>query len=257
VSGLDCEHVITRSVRDTAAFLDVTAGDEPGAPYAAPRGVPSWRAILDETLPVLTIGLTTQRPDGSAIDPAIAAAIERAAARLADMGHRIEPFEWPDMRFAGEAAALFWELEIAALIEQEVTRRGYPPAEDDLEWTCRLAWERSGQRSAMDVWRARQAQNQVSRVMAGRFAGIDALVTPVTAAPPPLVGGFVAADCRDFDAWATAAYAFAPFTELFNLTGQPAISVPVGTMDGNLPIGAQIVGRFGDEATILRLAQLL
>lgn len=257
VGGLDCEHVITRSVRDSAAFLDATAGDDPGAAYAAPAGVPSWLAALDEPLPALKIGLTTMRPDASTIDPAIAASVERAASMLAEMGHAILPFEWPDLSGAGDAAALFWELEIAALIEQEVARRGYPPADDDIEWTCRDAWERSTRRTAMDVWRARQEQNRASRAMARRFAGIDLLITPTTAAGPPLIGGFVDDDCRDFAVWSRTAYAYAPFTEIFNLTGQPALSMPIGTMQDNLPIGAQIVGHFGDEATVLRLARVL
>ncbi|MCY1183435.1 6-aminohexanoate-cyclic-dimer hydrolase [compost metagenome] len=90
--------------------------------------------------------------------------------------------------------------------------------------------------------------------MAGLFSDIDVLITPTVALAPPLIGGFTAAKEQELQVWYDNAYAFSPFTEIFNLTGQPAISIPVGVMRDGIPIGLQIIGQYGDEETILRLA---
>ena len=254
VGGLDAEHVLTRSVRDSALLLDVVAGYESGAPYAAPPAPASWLDCLKTRSPALRIGFACARPDGSSIDAAIHKAILNAVDFLSRDGHQVRPFNWPDMTGAGAAAALFWQLEIEALMTHKAQARGYPLSAEDVEWITYEFYQCSRQRTALDLHHARMVQNKVSHDMARRFADIDVLITPTVALAPPLIGGFVGAGEQNLEAWYKNAYAFSPFTEIFNLTGQPAISIPVGVMEAGLPIGLQIVGKFGDEESILRLA---
>jgi amidase len=254
VGGLDSEHVLTRTVRDSALLLDVLSGYEPGAPYAAPPAPLSWLECLKTRSPRLKIAFACARPDGSNIDEAIHKAILNAVDFLSKDGHELRPFNWPDMTKAGAAAALFWQMEIEALMEHKAQTRGYPISAQDVEWITYEFYKCSTQRTALDVHHARATQNKVSHDMADSFTDIDVLITPTVALAPPLIGGFVATGERYLDEWYKNAYAFSPFTEVFNLTGQPAISIPVGIMENGLPIGMQIVGKFGDEETILRLA---
>jgi amidase len=254
VGGLDCEHVLTRTVRDTALLLDVLSGYEPGAPYTAPPAPASWLESLKAKSPRLKIAFACYRPDGSSIDNAIHKAILNAVNILSKDGHELRPFRWPDMNNAGAAAAVFWQMEIEALMEHQARTRGFPISDEDVEWITYEFYKCSRRRTALDVHHARATQNKVSRDMADSFTGIDVLITPTVALPTPLIGGFVTTGERYLDEWYKNAYAFSPFTEVFNLTGQPAISIPVGIMENNLPIGMQIVGKFGDEETVLRLA---
>ncbi|CAM3035519.1 amidase [Pseudomonas plecoglossicida] len=254
VGGLDCEHVLTRTVRDTALMLDVLAGFEAGSPYAAPPGPASWLESLKSRSAPLKIAFSCARPDGTDIDDAIARAVLGVVDLLGSDGHRLQDFTWPDITGAGDAAAVFWQLEIEALMSQRALDLGRPLHKTDVEWVTYAMYEASKARSALDVYNARQVQNRVSRTMAALFNDIDVLITPTVALPPPLIGGFTAAKAQELQVWYDNAYAFSPFTEVFNLTGQPAISVPIGIMQDGLPIGLQLVGRFGDEETILRLA---
>lgn len=255
VSGLNSDFVLTRTVRDTAALLDVLAGPDPGAPYLAPDPGIFWSACLTAPLRRLRIGVTMLRPDGTPSDPEIAEAVDALAAWLAGEGHAIEPFVWPDLAEAADAAAMFWQMEIGELVEQRVRALGRPPREDEIEVLSRISWEGSRRASAFDYMAARAAQNRVSRRVAAAMAPFDLLLTPTNASLPPPIGGLVAPGGWDYDYWIREAYRFAPFTELFNLTGQPAISLPAAVSPAGLPIGVQLVGRFGDDATLLRLAQ--
>ena len=254
VGGLDCEHVLTRTVRDTALMLDVLAGFEAGAPYAAPPGPASWLQSLQASSAPLKIAFSCTRPDGTGIDDAIGNAVLAVVDFLGADGHRLQDFKWPDITGAGDAAAVFWQLEIEALMTQRSLDLGRPLQEGDVEWVTYAMYQASKARSALDVYNARHVQNRISRNMAALFSDIDVLITPTVALAPPLIGGFTAAKAQELQVWYDNAYAFSPFTEIFNLTGQPAISVPIGVMRDGLPIGLQLVGKFGDEETILRLA---
>ena len=255
VSGLDCEYVLTRTVRDTAAFLDISAAPDLGAPYQAPAFAGSWLSASTVKGRRQRIGVTTLRPDGSPVDSEIAAATLRIAAFLEGEGHEVEAFVWPDLSDAGSAAEVFWQLDIAAHIERRCAELGRLPKPEELEPLSWAAWEQTKARSALDYYQAKLRQNRVSRAMATAMGSMDAILLPTTAAMPPRIGGFHAGKSFDYAGWSSKAYAFAPFTEIFNLTGQPAISLPVAELNTKrLPIGMQIAGRFGDEAGLLALS---
>jgi len=257
VSGLNVEGVLTRSVRDTARLLEVLAGPDPGAPYqAAPLDGPGT-APFEGSPRRYRIGVATVRPRGDRIDAEVEAQVEEVARLFSGWGDQVIPFHWPDINAAGGAAAVFWHAEIAVLVEQRIAALGREPREDELEPLSHHAWMGTRRRSALDYLAAKATQNEVSRRMAAAFSDIDALLLPTTAAPPPPLGAFNGVGVFDYDAWGRAAYDFAPFTEIFNLTGQPAITLPVGMTRNGLPIGIQLAAPFGEDGLLLELGQRL
>lgn len=252
VSGLNVEGVLTRTVRDTALFLDVLAGSDPGAPYQAPSHEGRWRDIKE--VRHLRVGVVTAPPLGGTTAAAIVAAVEATADALAAAGHTIVPWTWPDLAGAAEAATVFWQGEIGELVEARIHTLGREPRADELELVCRRAWQETRARGVLDFLAAKAEQNRISRAVAAAFADIDALLLPATSDFPPPVGLFAT---LDYDSWCKAAYGYAPFSEIFNMTGQPAISLPVAVSDDGLPIGVQLAGRFGEDALLLSLAQTL
>lgn len=257
VSGLNVEGLLTRSVRDTARWLHALEGHDPGAPYQSP---PLHRAADGPTgarTRRLRIGLIATPPHGGTIDSEIEAQIEEVARLLSRWGHELCAFAWPDIAGAGDAAAVMWQAEIAMLIEGRIAALGREPRAEEIEPLSRYAWSATRRRSALDYLAAKDAQNQISRRMAHAFRELDALLLPTTAAPPPALGAFGGAEAFSYESWGGAAYAFAPFTEIFNLTGQPALSLPVGATRSGLPIGVQFAAAFGEDLLLLDLAQRL
>lgn len=263
VSGLDAEHVLVRSVRDTAAFLDTSSAWDDGAPYQAPPGPGSFLDSLALPIGPQRIGMTVSRPDGRMAAPEIVAATERTAETLVRMGHTIVPFHWPDLAGADEAAGMFWHLDLAWLIEGRRQIIGRDPEPGELEPVSWFALRRARSLTALDYLRARSSQNRISRAIAAKFTEIDALLLPTTATLPPLIGQYPGPHGQerdgkyDHETWLDAGYDYCPFTEIFNLTGQPALSLPVGLSASGLPIGIQLATRFGDEALLLAIAHQL
>jgi amidase len=256
--GLNCEHVLTRSVRDSAAFLDATAGPEQGAPYRVARSVPSYLTALKEPGTSLRIACISNRLDGSAVEPQIEAGLEAAAALLEDLGHEVIPSRFPAevaMDAAGEGWAALWLIDIAALIAQRARDLGCEPGLTDIEQLPRYIVARIARMSALEYLEVRSLAHRVSLAMAREFDAYDVIMTPATATLPP-PRGLIDGNAPDFnyERWAAAAYGFAPFSEIFNVTGQPAASLPMFESDAGLPIGIQLVGRQDQDHVLLRLA---
>jgi amidase len=258
VAGLNAESMITHTVRDIAALLSVLSALEQGAPYQTRPPIADWLQIQSRAARRLTIGVTRIRPDGTPVHPTIVSAVDRIQALLGNLGHRFVPFEWPDIAGAGSAAEVFWQGEIAELIEARKVMLGREPSDDEIEPLSRHAWTATRRRSALDYLAAKSIQNRVTRRMAAAFEPIDVLLLPVTADLPPLIGAFTDySDTFSYEKWAKAAYGFAPFTEIFNLTGQPALSIPALLSAEHLPIGVQLVAGFGEDELLLSVAQTL
>ena len=256
VAGLNSEGVLTRSVRDTSALLALLSAPDAGAPYLSPPlDLPTVAALPGARR--YRIGVVTDKPDGGAVQPEIEAHVDGIAATLAGWGHELLPFTWPDLAEAGAAAEVFWHGEIAEAIEARIAALGREPREDELEPLSRHAWQQTRRRTALDFLAAKSSQNRISRRIAAAMFGLDVLLLPTTASTPPLLGAFAGGGEFDYEAWGRTAYDFAPFTELFNLTGQPAISLPTGLTDSVLPIGVQLVAGFGADSILLELGQRL
>jgi amidase len=259
--GLVAEHAVTRSVRDSAALLDATSGMQAGDPYYAP---PTPRPFLEEvgTPPgKLRIALLVSAPSGTNVDPDCIAAAQDAARLCADLGHEVE--EGPTIRELSikpemlvDAFMTHWAAGNAWLIDSLSFAVGRKPVEGDLEPLTQILIAMGHRRTAPSYLLAVQILQVYSRRIAALFEKYDVLLTPTLAEPPPLLGSFDAPpDDPTFPLRRSGL--FCPFTPLFNGTGQPAMSVPLYWNDAGLPIGSQFAGRFGDEATLFRLAAQL
>jgi amidase len=253
--GLDCEHVLTRSVRDSALMLDVTGGAESVSRY--PSRVPSapFAQAPSAAVPLLRIGIAMRSPAGLAPIGEIGAAVEAAAATLARAGHRITEFHYPASANIGEPAAIVWMSAIAEEIDFYRHQVGREPGRDELEaltWASVALGKRC---NAVDYVRARRALTAATREMAQGFAAIDVLLLPTTADLPPRTGQIDGrTEAFALDRWNEESYGYAPYTEVFNVTGQPAISLPLAMSSSGLPIGVQLAAPLGEDARLLALA---
>jgi amidase len=256
--GLDSEHVLARTVRDSALMLDVTAGAEatsrsplklPAVPFAAGLGVAA---------PGLRIGITLRAPGGMRPIGEIATAVERVAAVLARAGHRVGEFTFPESASIGEPAAIIWMTAIAEEIDFYRKRVGHAPEALELEalsWASVALGERC---TAVDYVRARRALTAATRDMTRVFDEFDVLLLPTTAELPVRIGQIDGrTSAFDLDRWNTQSYGYAPYTEIFNASGQPAISLPLAMSSTGLPIGVQIAAPLGEDARLLSLAAWL
>ncbi|MGO8858418.1 MAG: amidase [Steroidobacteraceae bacterium] len=256
--GLDCEHVLTRTVRDSALMLDLTAGPE--ATSRVPLRLPSsgFASAVAAAVPSLRIGITLAAPGGMRPNQEIGAAVEATASHLAQAGHQVKEFDFPESANIGEPALIIWLTAIAEEIDfyRKVVGRSPEPHElEALTWAGVALGSRC---TALDYVRARRALTRATRDMADVFKRFDVLLLPTTAELPVKIGqidGRTAA--FDLDRWNSDSYGYAPYTEIFNATGQPAVSLPLGMSKAGLPIGVQLAAPLGEDARLLSLAAWL
>jgi len=272
-SGLDTNGVLTRSVRDSAALLDVIAGPAPGDPYAAPQQA---RPFLEEVRFApgrLRVAFTKESLFGHSTDPECAAAVEDASHLLAGLGHDVAETR---PAFPRDALVRAYLVVVAAGISAEVAdaarATGRRPGPHNLEpETWGLV---AGGRllSARDLALAELEIHRASRAVAAFFEAHDVLLTATTSLPSLPLGAVKAtrlerASVRIVSRLGSSALIEKLFSEmgarsfdatgntmLFNQTGQPAMSLPLHFTKAGLPVGVQVVARFGDEATLFRLA---
>jgi amidase len=252
--GLDCEHVLARSVRDSALMLDLTSGAESTTRYPL-RSAESFVAAANAAVPRLRIGVALRAPGGMMPVDEIGAAVEQTAAALRRAGHAVSEFQFPDSANIGEQSAFVWMAATAEEIDFYRGRVGRDPRANELEaltWACVALAKRC---TAVDFLRARRALTAATRDMADAFQRIDVLLLPTTAALPVLTGQIDGrTEAFDMDRWNRDSYSYAPYTEIFNVTGQPAISLPLAVSSGGLPIGVQFAAPIGEDARLLKLA---
>jgi len=264
-SGIIHEHAVTRTVRDSAALLDVTSGPDVGDPYCAP---PKERPFLEEVRREagrLKIGFLTSIPKGwheeeTTVHPDCESAVKDAARVCEGLGHIVEEIA-PDQLshpntpvtfgyifsgFVGHVVA-YWEKELGKKITQ-----------DELESVTWGRYQACLKRTGADYLVAMEENQRFSRKIArwyheGRY---DLLLSPTMTIPPTRLGAFQPTP-DDPMKWVGVTHSFAAFTRIQNMTGQPAMSVPLFWNKDNIPIGVQFAGRFGDEATLFRLAAQL
>lgn len=252
LAGGAVEGVLTRTVRDSAALVDVLAGNAPGDPYAAPALHGPLLAETGRPTGRLRIALSLRPPYPCAIDEDCRAAALAAARLLSDLGHRVEEADPPiDEGELDHAFLVAMSVNIANAIALRGEGRAF--SADDFEPVTWAMIERGRALSGIDYVRATQAFHRLGRTVAPFFRRHDLLLTPTLATLPPLLGHL---DTRtaDLDGFLRRLFSFAPFTRPWNATGQPAISLPLHWTASGLPVGVQFVARYGDEATLVRLA---
>ncbi|MGV8996046.1 MAG: amidase [Parvibaculaceae bacterium] len=257
VAGLCSEHILSRSVRDSAAMLDATHGGEAGDPYAAP---PVERSYLSEVFSEagrLRIAVCKTDHDGKAVHADCLAGVEATAKLLTDLGHEVEEAKPP--MAAGEAAAYFlpmWAAYLAWDIDAEAERRGRPPKDDELQGLTWGFYEIGKSITAGQFLDLRTKAQAMSRRIAQFMNGYDVTLSP-TLAQPPVLNGLLDLNERDALKGFLPLADYTPFAMVQNLTGQPSMSLPLHWSADGLPIGMLFSARFGDEATLFRLAAQL
>jgi amidase len=251
MSGLVAEHALTRSVRDSAALLDATAGPDVGDPYWAP---PPARPFLQEVGADpgrLRIAFITKALTDVTVHADCVQAVEEAAKLCSELGHMVEETTLPinaDLLF--NAFSVLWSAGTGA------TLKALGDAKDLVEPLSWALKEMSDQFTAADYVLALQTLQNVSREVARFFQNYDVLLTPTLAEPPLPLGAFDSPPDNPMHGLYRSGK-FACFTPICNMTGQPGMSVPLFWNSANLPVGSHFIGRFGDEATLFRLAAQL
>ena len=256
-NGLVVNHAITRSVRDSAALLDATSGPDIGDPYWAP---PPARAFLQEVGADpgrLRIAFNTEAFTGGAVHADCVSAVREAAALCADLGHEVVEAA-PDI--VGEMLVpLFitvWAAGAAMAVDGYAFLTGRAATQDQFEPITWALCEMGRQTSAPAYLIAVTLLQRLSRDIARFLTEYDMWLTPTLAEPPVPLGTFDSPPENPMKGFDRAAD-FCPFTPIFNVTGQPAMSVPLYWNADGLPVGTHFIGRFGDEATLFRLAAQL
>lgn len=259
--GLVARMALTRTVRDCAAILQAVQGAMPGDPYTAPPPVPSYPDLLAQPGPRLRIGFTTQAPDESVqTQPECRAAVETTARLLESLGHTVEearPAVWDSREFFEGTMGHFmtaYGVWTAAELDQVSEMIGRPVTEADVEPGTWLIAEPGRSAKAMDYFAAIEFFQRGSRETARFWSedGFDLLLTPVIPEPPPVLGGFHDPDNPLLGL--TRSAEIVPFMAPFNITGQPAMSLPLHVSADGLPIGVQFVADAWREDVLLLLA---
>lgn len=256
VSGMVAEHALTRSVRDSAALLDAVSGPAPGDPYWVPPPRRSFLAEVGAPPGRLRIALTTQPRGDQHVDPAWAAAVKDAAVLLEGLGHVVEeavPDGLLDPEYEQGMAAVY--PAAARWVYQYWCRRiGRPPADGEIEPQTRAYFEHGARISGADYLTGVELLQRVSRKVARWFERYDVWLTPTLGAGPPPLGELVGTESDPLRGSRNAGKYLMFDGELANVTGNPAASIPFGVDAAGLPIGIHVLGRYADEATLVRLA---
>lgn len=271
--GFVQEHALTRSVRDSALLLDLVDGPAPGDPYWAPPKECSWMESIKRPVAPLKIAFHKGALYGEKSDPECVKAVEDGAKLLQSLGHTVEEAspEFPKEEMI-RAYFLTVACGIAVLVDETCRQAGVKPDPKYFEvptWLlAQIGWKCSG----ADLVAHQMIMQQTGRKMATFFQRYDLFMTSTVATPPVRIGALSPTPFESLqlallrklklaslldkalDSLGTKALALTPNTQLFNQTGNPAMSVPLSWSRAGLPIGVQFAAPFGDEATLFQLA---
>ena len=253
-AGLLSEHVVTRTVADTAAMLDVTSGADRGAPFGAPGQDGSFLEQVNKRPRKLKIAFSDQPVLPTLVHPDCSAAVKEIALLCSELGHEVE--EAKPRVSADHFNSFFttiWLAMVAWMIRDWERRTGRKAEEKYFEKHTWKMFALDQERRPSDLLLAIHDMHQFGREVAPFFEEYDVWLTPTLTEPPPLLGHFMYDPAHPRQATERLEQ-FPRFTSFANVTGQPAISLPLCRNATGLPIGVQLIGAYADEATILRLA---
>ena len=252
--GFCVDHVVTRSVRDSAAMLDATGLPEPGSPYAIPAKDGAYLDDVARGPGKLRIAWSPETPSGAPLDPEVLVVLEHTAQALVALGHEVrEQTLGVDHRAVARARAPVSAANFAAGMRRVIERVGREPREDELEPMTWAALQGSRAVTGEQAFFGYQELRMLTRGVVERFDHFDVYLCPVMSAPPPRIGFSDPASVTPRDLGKKQMALF-PFAALFNFTGQPSLSLPLGMSAQGLPIGMMFTARYADEATLYRLA---
>lgn len=255
MAGLVEEHIVSRTVRDSAAMLDATAGTDIGAPYSAPPPAPSWLEESKRDPQRLRIALSTKNMrSGEPYHGECRKAVEAAAKLCEELGHEVTETAAPvDVEMFSAAFTGMWVSHASAALDGFAVMAGKPLRQEEFEPLTWGLYEAGKRVTGPQYIMARTFTQMAGREVGRFFQNYDVHLAPVLGEPPARIGRFDTSS-EDPEAVFGALASYVVDTPLHNATGQPSISLPLHWTDGGLPVGVMFSGRFGEDATLLRLA---
>ncbi len=257
VSGFVIEGVVTRDLHGTALGLDILAGYEPGDPYWAPSPSAPFVDALGREPGTLRIAFTTASPNGVPVDPDCVAAARETAELLESMGHQVQEVAIEADEGYIENFVKVWIGGIESELNTIGRITGIEIDPERLEPLSRQMYDVAKTLTATDYLGALEWLHQYAREIVSMWSGIDVLLTPTLALPPIEIGALRPAEGEPPIQMLMNSANFVPFTPVWNVTGQPAISLPLHHSEGGLPIGVQLVGPPAGEELLLSLSAQL
>jgi amidase len=244
-------------VRDSAALLDVSSGVELGAPYYPP---PQNRPFLHEVGADpgnLRIALIADSPTGTPVDPECKQAATEAAKLCEYLGHIVDEAKWPvDAATLRGAFLTIVNVSVARALDDAEAPLGRPVTDKDVEPVTWAMAQQGRNINSVAYSRSIAAIHQIGFIMAKFQQTYDVIINPTLGKPPaPL--GVLSLSPKDMQTFTKEITEFSPFTAIYNVTGQPSMSAPLHWTPDGLPVGVMFSARFGDEATLFRLAAQL
>jgi amidase len=254
--GLSIAHVVSRSVRDSALMLDCTAGAEPGDPYTAPRPERSFVEALGRPPQQLRIAISLTDHRGGKLHAECAKAVQGAAKLCAGLGHIVEEVAIaPDLVALRPMSSLIAAASTARTLGLRWKALGREPDPQDVEAVTWAVYQRGRKVTGVEYVEAIAALHAAGRKLAAFLADWDVLLTTTLPAPPPPLGYFD--QNGDVETFGGRVTEYLSITPLHNAAGTPAMSLPLHWTAGGLPVGVHFAARYGEEATLLRLAAQL
>ncbi len=252
--GFSVQHAVTRSVRDSALLLDIASQHVPGDPYWAPSPERPFAEEVGRDPGNLRIAFFDGALAADNIDPECAKAVREAARLCADLGHHVEEHGMPEgLAEAAAAAGVVISASVAGDLDGVAERRGRPIEQEEVELITWGSYQRGQAIDASTYLRSLRIAHAYGRTVAELFSRFDVLITSTLGSPAIPVGS-LRGQPLDLGGYAKRLFAFMPNTQAFNVTGQPAMTVPLAWSKGGLPIGIQFVGRVAEEGLLFRLA---
>jgi amidase len=252
--GFSVHHVVSRTVRDSAAMLDATGYAQVGDPFQAPAKAGPYLDEVSRAPGRLRIAWSAETPSGRPIDPEVHARLEETAQLLKGLGHDVfEQGLGIDYRALYRAQALVSASNFSASIQRWVEFLGREPGEGELGPLARRGYEAGKRLTGQQAFWGFQQLRLVCRQILERFESFDVYLTPTMSRPSPRLDWLnpLTVDLKEFDRRQADTYATTP---PFNFTGQPSLSLPLWQSQSGLPIGMMFSAKFADEATLYRLA---
>jgi amidase len=247
---------VSRTVRDTAAYLDAMAGALPGDTYTPPTPAEPWLTLASRAPKKLRIGFTVTPPDGGLIDPEVVAAVHTTAHVLERLGHDVSEKNMVlDAATAWKTYTSMTPVETAAAFENLAALVGHPVTKEEVEAVTWAVIQRGRAQTAVEHVNLMNALRGLSRDIAADLLAYDVYITPTLTHKPRPLGHWDMSEV-DLDVY-NAKWTDAVFMFPFNIAPLPALSLPLHWSLDGLPVGVQLVGRTGDEATLLALATVL
>jgi amidase len=251
-AGQSINHVVSRTVRDTAAMLDATSGSEIGEAYAAPHYAGSFLEAVSHAPGPLKIAVCHEKWGDGDFSEDVLAGLRHTVNLLETLGHHVEEARpGPEVESAGSASFSIISANVALAARQRAAELGCSVDDLQMEDGTRFFVELGNTVSAADYIEAVQGNQRAGRLMGEFHQRYDVLLTPTLASPPVPVGFISEAPQEDY---VTRLFAFLGDTGIFNQTGQPSMSLPLHWSKDNLPVGMMFTSAYGEDARLLQLA---